>query len=379
MCHLAEFHRGHRLARIVVQLVPGRHTGVDVEVSRRRAITRMNLRRVLFCESQRPIALQPEALHLGAGIEPGIRRCAVALEHAGRRVVGWGIGIHVDIVFMQRPDIAAIVGRAAEGLHALLAAELRVRRNVVRQLHVVAVALPAVVDNRHVVDAVVLQRPQILGIALERAVVVAPDIEHDPRAEQFAMGRWRMRDVGQHLDEIGRDGQVTRFIELDSTAVGLRFVYGLALRTLRGARIGPVETTANEHVLLTKKLDMTGEIGHVEHLVQRCISDSAERKPRDHRAIAFRGNQQRLAADAVAPGDRHNVALDAVFPIDIKFVSPTPRRPEPAAVQPKFVSVAWSPRVSSQTASRRRLKRPPVVDLDGNIIERARGRRESIR
>ncbi len=142
--HLAQRHGGHRLVGLVIELVPWRHAGVDVEISGRRAIAAMDLRRILPGEIDSPIALQPEALHFGARIEPGLRRRAVGVEHPGRGIVGRGIGVQVDIVLVQRPDVAAVVGRAAEGHHSFLAAVLRIGRNMIGQLDVVAVALPVV-------------------------------------------------------------------------------------------------------------------------------------------------------------------------------------------------------------------------------------------
>ena len=106
--------------------------------------------------------LVPALYHAGEG-EPS------AGEHARRRIVGGRVRIQVDVVLVQRPDVAAVVGRLAEGDHALVAAVGRVGRQVVGQLHVVAVALPDVLDDRQVVHAVVLQvAQQVLGVALRR-------------------------------------------------------------------------------------------------------------------------------------------------------------------------------------------------------------------
>ena len=72
--HLAQGHGGHRLIGLVIELVPRRHARVDVEIGGRRAVAAVDLRRILPGEIQGPIALQPEALHFRARIEPGLRR-----------------------------------------------------------------------------------------------------------------------------------------------------------------------------------------------------------------------------------------------------------------------------------------------------------------
>ena len=137
---------------------------------------------------QRPIALQPEALHLRARIVPRLRGRAVGQEHPRRGIVGRGVRVEVDVVFVQRPNVATSVGRFAESDHPLVAAELRVGRQVVGQLHVVALPLPNMLDDGHVIHALVFQRQQVLAVALVRAVVMPPHVEHDSRTQQRPIG-----------------------------------------------------------------------------------------------------------------------------------------------------------------------------------------------
>ena len=152
--HLGHGHGGHGLAGLVVELMPGRHAGVHVEVGGGGAVAAVDLGRVLLGEAERAVALEPEALDLRARVVPGRATASRRRGAPGPRDRRRRVGIEIDVVLVQRPEVAAVVGGLAEQRHAVVAAVGRVGRDVVGQFHVVAVALPVVLDDGEVVHAV---------------------------------------------------------------------------------------------------------------------------------------------------------------------------------------------------------------------------------
>ncbi len=73
-----------------------------------------------------------------------------------RRVITGSVGIKIDVVFMQRPEETARVGRPTEQLHPFISAVRWVGRQVVGQLDVIPIALPDVLNDRHMIDTQVL-------------------------------------------------------------------------------------------------------------------------------------------------------------------------------------------------------------------------------
>ncbi len=226
-------HRRHWLSGFVIQLMPGRHAGVHIQIRSRRVIATMDLGRVVFREPERTIALESIALHTRSGVEPGGRGRAVTAENAGRRVIARGIRVEVDVIFVDRPDVAALVSYFAEPFHPFVATIVRIGRQVIRQLHIISRTLPDMLNDGHVIDSQVFQLLQVLGVAGERIAMMSPDVEHDARSKRRQVGRWIVRNVRQDLGQLGRHGHIPRLEQWIALARGCGVIHSIILRTLR--------------------------------------------------------------------------------------------------------------------------------------------------
>ena len=312
--HLGPCHRGHRRGGGVVELVPRRHARMHVEIRGGGAVAKVGVGGILLGETEGAVALEAEALDLRAGVVPRERWRAVGLEHARGGIVARRVGIKVDVVLVERPDVTALVGGLAEYLHPFVAAHVRVRGQVIGQLHVVAVALPVVLNDDDVVHAVVLEFAELRGVALVGAFVVAPDVEHHARAERGEERRRRVREVRQHFAHVRRDGDVARLEERIACAVGLQVIRGRAARTLGGIGNSPVEDAADEDILRGQVLDLAIEIRDGKRLAERSHAYIAEGEVAHHRLVATCRNDERLAHDPEFPRQAQGLAAQIVFP-----------------------------------------------------------------
>ena len=209
----------------------------------------MRLRGGALRELQGAIAFDPVALYAGARIEPGLRLFAIGLQDDRGGIPGGGIGIDVDVVLVQRPEIPESRGGRAEGRQFCFRSKLGVRRDMVGQLHVVAKPLPIVLDDGHVVDAVVLQFQKMLRIAGVGALHVPPEVEHDQRGQHLPVRRGGMGNIRQHLVHVSGDRDAAGFLERIPLAGGGGGVDRLVLGRLRRVRPRPVEKPQREDLL----------------------------------------------------------------------------------------------------------------------------------
>ena len=247
--HPQGHHRRLRLRGVVVELIPGRDASMHVEIGGGRTVAGVGCGRILPRKTERASGLDPEGLDFGALVEPAERRRTISLQHPRRGVVARRVGVKIEIIFVQRPEITARVGGLPEQLHALVAAGRRVGGDMIRQLHVVTVVLPRVLDDGEVIHPVVFQFTQLPRIAGKRAFAVPPDVEHHPRAEHAEKRRRRMRNIRQHLAHVRRDGDVAGLDERVAITGRSEIVGGFALRTFRGVGLRPIQVTADEDSL----------------------------------------------------------------------------------------------------------------------------------
>ena len=192
---------------------------------------------------------------------------------------------------------------------------LRIGRQMIGQFHVVAVSLPVVRNDCQVIDAVVLQGPQVRGIALVRALMMSPDIEHDPRAEQFAIRRRRMRDVRQHFAQVRRDGHVAGLHQRVPRAVGLGLVVGHALRAIakRGKRSSPGSGRRTRRACEGTAPGPTGTARRSSFATAPPPIRPARNETRP-RFVAAGRDHQGLALDPIVPVDPQGPALRCRIP-----------------------------------------------------------------
>ncbi len=191
---------------------------------------------------------------------------------------------------------------------------------MVRQLHIVAEPLPDVVDDRHVVHAVVLEIAQVVGAALEGALVVPPHIQHDAVAQELQIGRGLPGDVREHLADGRRDRDVALFEQRVAGAVGLRVVVRLAAGAGRGVSDLPVQAAA--HVDSRggeiEQRPAIGEVGDRHGAAQRRLRHPPQRQPHQHRLLTLRPDRQRLAHHAEGPSHGHRLAREGVLTGDLQ-------------------------------------------------------------
>ena len=130
---------------------------------------------------------------------------------------------------MEGEEIAAVLRGLPEGAHGVVAAPFGIGGNVVRQLDVVAVALPRVVDDADMIDAVVFQRPEHVAVVGETAACDAPEIQNRERAKRGAVGGRREGDVREDFARRVREGDITCFRENIASAIRLFIVSGVAV------------------------------------------------------------------------------------------------------------------------------------------------------
>ena len=216
--------RRHRLRRVMVQLMRRRNACMDVQIRGRRLVATVDFRSVHLRVFQRMVAFQAIALHFRATVVPRLAPFAVVRDDDGFFVERRRVRIQIDVVFMERPRVAAVVGGLSEFDHGGIAAQIRIRGNMVRKLHVIAETLPAVVDDGGMVDAHVLQQTQVVAIGGETSLRASPEVQHDFRAKQFAVFRRLPRDVRQDFRRIGRIRDVREIMQRIAFAVVLRVI-----------------------------------------------------------------------------------------------------------------------------------------------------------
>ncbi len=365
-------HRRQRLARVVLQVDPGRRTHVHVEVARRRAEAAVDLGRGLPHEAHRVVRLERVALHARALVEPSQRRRAVRLERPQMRLIARRIGVQVDVVLVDRPRVAQLARRVAKQLHPLVATIGRVGRQVVRQLHVVAVALPVVLDDDHVVDAAVLQPPQQVRVTRVAARLMAPDIEHDQRRQQLAVRRDRVRQVRQRLGQVRRDRDVALLAQRVARAVGLRVVGRLALRRAAGVALGPVQPAPGVQPRRRQVEQRARQVRHLHAAPPVDAGDLSQAKRRCQQLVRLGADRQRAPGQAQPPSHRRAALARRVAPID----ADRPRLAVDVRAQRLAAHAAHRPlaQVEGHPAARRRLERRAAVDFHCQVVQRPRRR-----
>ncbi len=134
--------------------------------------------------------------HVHAGIQPGDLRARMSAEPDVELMVHPECGCTTNVIYLlgegelpvDRTKILSTGGMVAEAAGSpntrfLVATETGVGWHVIRQLHVVTVVLPGVLDDGEVIYSEVFQFAELSRIAGERAFAVAPDVEHDAGTE----------------------------------------------------------------------------------------------------------------------------------------------------------------------------------------------------
>ena len=299
--HLVKRHGGQRLRGVVVKLVPRGHAGVDVKVAGRGAVATMRFGGHPLGESQGSVALDSVALHARAWVEPGLGAAPVGFENHRLRVPGGSIGVDVDVVLVYRPGIAEPGGGGSESGQVGLGPIPGIGREMVWELHVVAIPLPVVEDDGEVVDALILQVEEVLGVTGVGASHMPPEIEHDQGREPISIGRWRMRDVGEHLVEIARDGDAAHLLEAVPLSRGGRGILRNVLRRPRGMRLSPIKEAESKQLFGGQVVDHAMKIGHRDSAAERRAPGVAERQGRNLPRVRPGVYHQGLAVKAKPP------------------------------------------------------------------------------
>ncbi len=183
---------------------------------------------------------------------------------------------------MQRHVVPESLAGVDEGSHLLLAAELRVRRNVHRQGIVVPAALP-VVDQHHFVQLRSPRRP-------------------------------RVRDVGKHLCEMPGGGVDDDLPERVPGTVGQRLVVGAgaAVSGRRGLR--PVEEHIDEQILCGQVLHAPRVVGDRQSAPPGDRSPGSGVQDLDEGTVAHHREHQALALHPPRDAQSGYVAADPELP-----------------------------------------------------------------
>ena len=222
------------------------------------------------------------------------------------------------------------------------------------------------------------KRPQVLRVALVGPLVMAPNVEHDPRAQHAQVGRFWRRHVRQHFGEVPRNGEIAHLVHRVARAIGFQVVRGVALRARRGMRLRPIEIPAGKHVFDGEVHDPAGQIRDGDASPQRDAANLAQGNMAHHRLVATGGNHHRLARKAESPCNMQRASFECVLPRYGEHIVHECGADEPSAAQGDLLRLVARFHACRGPATCGRPERRAIVKLHGEVVQRAGGGRVAV-